>query len=58
MSMKKSNDTIGNVTPDLLACSAVPQPTARTACPNEFGSYIEINMYKVAVISLMQCKKI
>jgi len=56
--MKKSNDTIGNVTPDLLACSAVPQPTARTACPNEFGSYIEINMYKVAVISLMQCKKI
>jgi len=25
---------------------------------NEFGSYIEINMYKVAVISLMQCKKI
>jgi hypothetical protein len=25
---------------------------------NEFGSYIEINMYKVAVISLMQCKKV
>jgi len=23
-----------------------------------FGSYIEINMYKVAVISLMQCKKV
>jgi len=28
MSMKKSNDTIGNQTRDLLACSAVSQPTA------------------------------
>jgi hypothetical protein len=28
MSMKNSNDTIGNQTRDLLACSAVPQPTA------------------------------
>jgi len=28
MSMKKSNDTIGNQTRDLPACSAVPQPTA------------------------------
>ena len=26
--MKNSNDTIGNGTRDLLACSAVPQPTA------------------------------
>jgi len=26
--MKKSSDTIGNRTRDLLACSAVPQPTA------------------------------
>jgi len=25
---------------------------------NVFGSYIEINMYKVAVISLMRCKKV
>ena len=25
--MKNSNDTIGNRTRDLLACSAVPQPT-------------------------------
>jgi len=25
--MKNSNDTIGNQTCDLLACSAVPQPT-------------------------------
>jgi hypothetical protein len=28
MSMKNSNDTIGNRTRDLAACSAVPQPTA------------------------------
>jgi len=28
MSMKNFNDTIGNGTRDLQACSAVPQPTA------------------------------
>ena len=28
MSMKYSNDTIGNRTRDLPACRAVPQPTA------------------------------
>ena len=28
MSMKNSKDVIGNRTRDLLACSAVPQPTA------------------------------
>jgi hypothetical protein len=28
MSVKNSNDTIGNRTRDLPACSAVPQPTA------------------------------
>jgi hypothetical protein len=28
MSMKNSNDTIGNQTRDLPVCSAVPQPTA------------------------------
>jgi hypothetical protein len=28
MSMKNSNDTIGNRTRDLPACNAVPQPTA------------------------------
>jgi hypothetical protein len=31
MSMKSSNDTIGNRTRDLPACSAVPQPTAPPA---------------------------
>jgi hypothetical protein len=28
MSMKKSDDTIGNRTRDITACSAVPQPNA------------------------------
>jgi len=32
MSMKNSNDTIGNRTPDLPACSVVPQPTATPSC--------------------------
>ena len=31
--MKKSNGTIGNRTRDLLACSAVPQPTALPRAP-------------------------
>jgi len=33
MSMKNSDDTIGNRTRDLLACSAVPQPTAQPRAP-------------------------
>ena len=35
MSMKNSNDTIGNGTRDLLACSAVPQPTAPPGAPTD-----------------------
>ena len=31
--MKNSNDTIGNRTRDLSACSAVPQPTAPPRAP-------------------------
>ena len=33
MSMKNSNDTIGNRTRDLRNCSAVPQPTALRRAP-------------------------
>ena len=33
MSLKNSNDTIGNRTRDLPTCSAVPQPTAPTRAP-------------------------
>jgi len=32
--MKKPNDTIGNRTRDLPACSAVPQPTAPPRAPS------------------------
>jgi len=33
MSIKTSNDTIGNRTRDLPACSAAPQPTAPPRAP-------------------------
>ena len=35
--MKNSNDTIGNRTRDLPACSAVPQPTALPRASNGGG---------------------
>jgi len=37
VSMKNSNGTIGNRTRDLLACSAVPQPTATPRAPISTG---------------------
>jgi hypothetical protein len=43
MSMKNSNDTIGNRTIDLPACSAVPQPTASPRAPS-FHTHTEIKM--------------
>jgi len=36
MSVKNSNDTIGNRTRDLPTCSAVPQPTALLRAPKEY----------------------
>jgi hypothetical protein len=47
VSMKNSNDTIGNGTRDLAACSAVPQPTAppRTPAKNNTRSFIWIRKY-------------
>jgi len=36
--MKNSNDTIGNRTRDLPACSAVPQPTAPPRVPDLRGT--------------------
>jgi hypothetical protein len=42
MSMKKSNDTIGNQTRDLPACIAVPQPTALPRAPyNKMTNYFK-----------------
>ena len=40
MSMKNSNDTIGNWTRDLPTCSAVPQPTALQRAPH----FLKYNM--------------
>jgi len=40
MSMKNSNDTIGNRTRDLPACSAVPQPTAQPRAPRGYGPVV------------------
>jgi len=34
--MKNSNDTIGNLTRDLLTCSAVPQSTALKRSPLKY----------------------
>jgi len=50
MSMKNSNDIIGNRTRHLLACSTMPQPTAptrapRSACRLYLYSFISINDY-------------
>ena len=38
--MKNSNDTIGNRTRDLPACSAVPQPTAPPRSQNAYGRFL------------------
>ena len=45
MSMKNSNDTIGNRTRDLQACSAVPQPTAPTRIPFSNCTFSNIQDY-------------
>ena len=41
---KKFNDTIGNRTPDLMACSAVPQPTAPPRA-RQLHLYHSVNIY-------------
>jgi hypothetical protein len=51
MSMKKFIDTIGNRTRDLLACSAVPQPTAPlrapyTTCINHIKPNVDASVKK------------
>jgi hypothetical protein len=52
MSMKKSNDTIGNQTRDLPACSAVPQPTAPLRAPNGSALYIHKNLKAMIKMSV------
>ena len=38
--MTNSSDTIGNLTRDLPACSAVPQPTAQPAACTGMPNYV------------------
>jgi len=46
MSMKNSNDTIGNRTRDLLVCSAVPQTSALPRAPHCYSViWIFSNLY-------------
>jgi hypothetical protein len=49
MSIKNSNDTIGNRTGDLLACSAVPQPTASPRAP-----HLQVN-FKINICEVSLC---
>jgi hypothetical protein len=51
--MKNSNDTIGDRTRDLPACSAVPQPTALPRVPFKHWNDIEIACRSTDV--LCQC---
>jgi len=48
MSMKNSNDAIGNRTRDLPARSAVPQPTAPPRAPST--ETLNLNMYNSMII--------
>ena len=54
MSMKNSNDTLGNRTRDLPACSAVPQPTA----PPRIQKNIKIKIYRIVILPtvLYECE--
>ena len=50
MSIKYPNDTIGNRTCDLPACSAVPQPTAPPRAPNAVHTFnIHFSEYKIYI---------
>jgi hypothetical protein len=50
MSMKNFNDTMGNRTRDLPACSAVPQPTAPQAACSKVTYIVDRNMSKIKFI--------
>jgi len=56
MSMKNSNDTIGNRTQDLPACSAGPQPTAPPGVPNFRLSSDNISKSNVELVFVTEKK--
>jgi hypothetical protein len=49
MSMKNSNDTIGNRTRDLLACSALPQPSAPHLKYGTVENYRILMLFSVSI---------
>ena len=53
--MKNSNDTIGNRTHDLPACSAVPQPTAPPRAPLEATGTLDKQANKYVAIFVEFC---
>jgi hypothetical protein len=52
MSMKNSNDTIGNRTRDVPACSAVPQPTAPPRSPGNFLERLSKTMRDIRLVAV------
>jgi hypothetical protein len=52
MSMKNSSNTIGNQTRDILACRAVPQPTA----PPHTANIVDVHWQKPGVTNHVQKK--
>jgi len=44
MFTKNSNDTSGNRTHDLAACSAVPQPTASPRAPSDHNGHTKYDV--------------
>jgi hypothetical protein len=58
MSMKNSNDTLGNRTRALPVCSAVPQPTAPPLAPHEnVPSYLTANAHSFYTLQLLHHEK-
>ena len=53
---KNSNDTIGNRTGDLLACSAVPQPTAPLRAPTLTWPINKLQINKMAFLESWHCR--
>jgi len=57
--MKKSNDTIGNRTRDLPACSAVPQPNAPPRAPYLKRTKFKLSkhyMKNIKIMPLLRCE--
>jgi hypothetical protein len=54
MSMKNSNDTIGNRTRDLPACSAVPQPTATPRASIFYSTWEKLQQIKSPFMKKMR----